>query len=180
ECLNRDALLIQIPSGYYLQTMNSNLNSNGFLLPVAVMNVIGFLPLLILAPMEYFSTRLFPSKRDGPFLLACIIAGNLSAALSVMVAGFFETHRKDFPPTEQTISGKVLIVSSMPYFHLVLQYLLLGVAETLVNPTLSVLSYRFVPSSLRGTSMNFLSLFNGFGCFVGAVLVELVYLISEG
>lgn len=44
----------------------------------------------------------------------------------------------------------------------------------------SVISYRFVPSTIRGTLMNFLTLFNGFGCFMGALLVELVYLISEG
>ncbi|XP_072574896.1 solute carrier family 15 member 5 [Vulpes vulpes] len=172
--------IMQIPSGYYVQTMNSNLNLDGFLLPVAVMNVISILPLLILAPcMEYFSTCLFPLKRNGSFLLACIIGGNLSAALSVMVAGFFEIHRKHFPPVEQPLSGKVLTVSSMPCFHLVLQYILLGVAETLVNPAFSVI-YRFVPSTIRGTSMNFLTLFNGFGCFMGALLVELVYLISEG
>ncbi|XP_037704286.1 solute carrier family 15 member 5 [Choloepus didactylus] len=171
----------QFPSGFYLQTMNSNLNLDGFLLPIAAMNVISILPLLILAPfMEYFSTCLFPSKRDGPFLLACIIAGNLTAASSVMVAGFSEIHRKHFPPVEQTTSGKVLTVSSMPCFHLVLQYVLLGVAETLVNPAVSVISYSFVPSNIRGTSMNFLTLFNGLGCFLGALLVELVYLISEG
>ncbi|XP_038315433.1 solute carrier family 15 member 5 isoform X1 [Canis lupus familiaris] len=109
--------IMQIPSGYYVQTMNSNLNLDGFLLPVAVMNVISILPLLILAPcMEYFSTCLFPLKRNGSFLLACIIS----------------------------------------------------------------VIYRFVPSTIRGTSMNFLTLFNGFGCFMGALLVELVYLISEG
>lgn len=28
--------------------------------------------------------------------------------------------------------------------------------------------------------MNFLTLFNGFGCFMGALLVEMVYVISEG
>ncbi|XP_004460399.2 solute carrier family 15 member 5 [Dasypus novemcinctus] len=173
--------IMQIPSGYYLQTMNSNLHLDGFLLPVAAMNVISILPLLILVPfMEYFSTCLLPSKRNGPFLLACIIAGNLTAALSVMVAGFFEIHRKHFPAVEQTLLGKVLTVSSMPYFHLVLQYILLGVAETLVNPAVSVISYKFVPSSIRGTSMSFLTLFNGLGCFTGALLVELVYLISEG
>ncbi|XP_034884032.1 solute carrier family 15 member 5 [Mirounga leonina] len=172
--------IMQIPSGYYVQTMNSNRNLDGFLLPVAVMNVVNTLPLLILAPcIEYFSTCLFPSKRDGSFLLACIITGNLSAALSVMVAGFFEIHRKHFPPMEQPLSGKVLTVSSMPCFHLVLQYVLLGVAETLVNPVFSVI-HRFVPNTIRGTSMNFLTLFNGFGCFMGALLVELVYLISEG
>nr|XP_012303036.1 solute carrier family 15 member 5 isoform X2 [Aotus nancymaae] len=110
--------IMQIPSGYYLQTMNSNLNLDGFLLPIAVMNAISILPLLILAPfLEYFSTCLFPSKRDGSFLSASII---------------------------------------------------------------SVISYRFVSSTVRGTSMNILTLFNGFGCFTGALLVELVYLISEG
>nr|XP_002752242.2 solute carrier family 15 member 5 [Callithrix jacchus] len=173
--------IMQIPSGYYLQTMNSNLNLDGFLLPIAVMNAISILPLLILAPfLEYFSTCLFPSKRDGSFLSASIIAGNLFAALSVMIAGFFEIHRKHFPPVEQPLSGKVLTVSSMPCFYLILQYVLLGVAETLVNPAFSVISYRFVPSTVRGTSMNFLTLFNGFGCFTGALLVELAYLISEG
>ncbi|XP_016052982.1 PREDICTED: solute carrier family 15 member 5 [Miniopterus natalensis] len=173
--------IMQIPSGYYLQTMNSNLNLDGFLLPIAVMNVISMLPLLILAPcMEYFSTWLFPSKRDGPFLLACILAGHLSAALSVAAAGFFEMHRKHFPPVEQPLAGKVLTVSSMPCSHLVLQYLLLGVAEALVNPAFSIISYRFVPSTIRGTLTNFLTLFNGLACFTGALLVELVYLISQG
>ncbi|XP_012303035.2 solute carrier family 15 member 5 [Aotus nancymaae] len=173
--------IMQIPSGYYLQTMNSNLNLDGFLLPIAVMNAISILPLLILAPfLEYFSTCLFPSKRDGSFLSASIIAGNLFAALSVMIAGFFEIHRKHFPPVEQPLSGKLLTVSSMPCFYLILQYVLLGVAETLVNPAFSVISYRFVSSTVRGTSMNILTLFNGFGCFTGALLVELVYLISEG
>ncbi|KAM5253794.1 LOW QUALITY PROTEIN: solute carrier family 15 member 5 [Hipposideros larvatus] len=106
--------IIQIPSGYYLQTMNSILNLGGFLLPIAVMNVIRIRPLLILAPcMEYFSTCLFRSKRDGPFL------------------------------------------------------------------QFSVISYRFVPSTMRGNFMSLLT-FNGFGCFTGALLVELVYLISEG
>ncbi|XP_006888498.1 PREDICTED: solute carrier family 15 member 5 [Elephantulus edwardii] len=173
--------IMQIPSGYYLQTMNSNLSLNGFLLPVSVMNVVSILPLLILAPcMEYFCACLFPSKRDIPFLLACIIAGNISAALSVMIAGFLEIHRKDFPPMEQILSDNVLIVSSMPCFHLILQYVLLGIAEALVNPALAVLSYRFVPRSIRRTSMLFLSLFNAFGCFMGAMLVELAYLLSEG
>ncbi|XP_036106616.1 solute carrier family 15 member 5 [Molossus molossus] len=173
--------IMQIPSGFYLQTMNSNLNLDGFLLPVAVMNVISILPVLILAPcMKYFSTCLFPSKRDGPFLLTCILAGHLSAALSVMAAGFFEIHRKHFPSVEQPLSGKLLTVSSMPCSHLVLQYVLLGVAETLVSPAFSAISYRFVPSTIRGTSMNCLTLFNGFGCFTGALLVESVYLISEG
>ncbi|XP_006199963.2 solute carrier family 15 member 5 [Vicugna pacos] len=173
--------IMQIPSGYYLQTMNSNLNLGGSALPVAAMNVVSILPLLILAPfMDYFSTCLFPSKREGPFLSACIIAGNLSAALSVTVAGFFEMHRKHFPAMEQPLSGKALTVSSMPCFHLVLQYILLGVAETLVNPALSAIPCRFVPRTIRGTFMNFLTLLNGFGCFLGALLVELVYLISEG
>uniref|UniRef100_A0A8C0A3S1 Solute carrier family 15 member 5 n=1 Tax=Bos mutus grunniens TaxID=30521 RepID=A0A8C0A3S1_BOSMU len=172
--------IIQIPSGYCLQTVNSSLNLRGSLLPVSVMNVISILPLLILAPfMEYFSTCLLPSKRDGSFLSACILAGNLGAALSVLVAGFFEIHRKHFPPVEQLLSGKAVTVSSMAWSHLVLQYVLLRVAETLVNPAFSVI-HRFVPSTIRGTFMNCLTLINGFACFMGALLFESVYLISEG
>uniref|UniRef100_A0A2K6G2Z9 Solute carrier family 15 member 5 n=1 Tax=Propithecus coquereli TaxID=379532 RepID=A0A2K6G2Z9_PROCO len=152
--------IMQIPSGYYLQTMNSNLNVDGFLLPIAVMSAISILPLLILAPfMEYFSTCLFPSKRDGPLLSACVIAGNLSAAFSVMVAGFFEIHRKHFPPVKQLLLGKVLTVSSMPCFYLFLQYVLLGVAETLVNP---------VPN---------LFLFQGF-CTCSSLYLELPFLCN--
>ncbi|XP_027694384.1 solute carrier family 15 member 5 [Vombatus ursinus] len=173
--------IMQIPSGYYLQTMNSNLNLNGFLLPIAAMNVISIIPLLILAPfLQCISTCIFPLKRGGPPLSICIIAGNLSAALSVMGAGFFEIQRKNFPLVEQILSGKILPVSAMPCLQLAPQYILLGVAEALVNPACSAISYKLIPSKVRGISMNFLALFNGFGCFVGALMVKVVYTTSEG
>ncbi|XP_049638857.1 solute carrier family 15 member 5 [Suncus etruscus] len=172
--------VVQIPSGYYLQTMHSNLNLDGFLLPVAVMNIISILPLLILAPlMEYCSNCLPPSTQDGWLLSACIIAGNLCAVLSVMVAGFLEIYRKHFPSMEQPRSGKLLSVSSMPCVYLVLPYLLLGMAEMMVSPAFSVI-HRFVPRNIRGSSKNLLTLFNGFGCFTGALMVQLVSLFSEG
>lgn len=63
------------------------------------------------------------------------VVGQLSAALSVMVAGFSEIHRKHFPQVEQTLSEEVLLVFSMPCFHLAPQYILLGVAEALVTPS---------------------------------------------
>lgn len=57
---------IQIPSGYYLQTMNSNLHFSGFVLPVAAMNVISIVPLLILVPvLECINSWLFSSKDNG-------------------------------------------------------------------------------------------------------------------
>lgn len=57
---------IQIPSGYYLQTMNSNLNFSGFVLPIAAMNVISIVPLLILVPiLECINSCLFSSKESG-------------------------------------------------------------------------------------------------------------------
>ncbi|POI34228.1 hypothetical protein CIB84_002020, partial [Bambusicola thoracicus] len=55
--------IMQIPSGYYLQTMNSNLNFSGFVLPIAAMNVISIVPLLILVPiLECINSYLFSSK----------------------------------------------------------------------------------------------------------------------
>ncbi|XP_051010584.1 solute carrier family 15 member 5 [Acomys russatus] len=171
--------LMQIPSGYYLQSMNSNRNLGGFPVPIALMNAISILPLLILPPfMDCFSHRLLSSMRDGPFLSACIIAGNICAASSVAVAGFLEIYRKLFQ--EQSSSGQLLSVSPMACICLVPQYVLLGVSEALVSPAVSMVTQRVIPSTFRGTSMNFLSLFHGSACFAGALLVELVYLISEG
>ncbi|XP_028636736.1 solute carrier family 15 member 5 [Grammomys surdaster] len=171
--------LMQIPSGYYLQTMNSNRNWGGFPLPITLMNAVSLLPLLILAPfMDYLSNCLLPSKRDGPFLSACIIAGNICAASSVAVAGFLEIHRK--LSQEQSPSGKLFPVSTMACMYLIPQYVLLGVAEVLVNPAVSMVTHGVIPSTFRGTSMTFLTLFHGSACFAGALLIELVYLISGG
>ncbi|NWY06476.1 S15A5 protein, partial [Nothoprocta ornata] len=173
--------IMQIPSGYYLQTMNSNLNFSGFVLPIAAMNVISIVPLLILVPiLECINSCLFSSKGSRHSLTIYIVAGQLCAALSVMVAGFSEMHRKRFPQVEQTLSKEVLLVSSMPCFHLAPQYILLGVAEALVTPCCSLLSFRLVPERIRGISMHFLTLFNGAGCFIGAFIVQTVHTGSRG
>lgn len=54
--------------------------------------------------------------------------------MSLLVAGVYEIHRKWFPMVEQTLSGKVLLVSSMSCLQLAPQYVLLGLAEALVAP----------------------------------------------
>uniref|UniRef100_A0A8C5UK87 Solute carrier family 15 member 5 n=1 Tax=Malurus cyaneus samueli TaxID=2593467 RepID=A0A8C5UK87_9PASS len=164
--------IMQIPSGYYLQTMNSNLHFSGFVLPVAAMNVISIVPLLILVPiLECINSWLFNSKDTGHSPTTYIVVGHLCAALSVMVAGFSEIHRKHFPQVEQTFSEEGRLVSSMPCFHLAPQYILLGVAEALVTPSCSLLSFWLVPERMRGISMHFLALFNGAGCFLGPCLM---------
>uniref|UniRef100_A0A8B9NG65 Solute carrier family 15 member 5 n=1 Tax=Accipiter nisus TaxID=211598 RepID=A0A8B9NG65_9AVES len=171
--------IMQIPSGYYLQTMNSNLHFSGFVLPVAAMNVISIVPLLILVPiLEQINSCLFNAKDTGRS--PTIFIGQLSAALSVMVAGFSEIHRKHFPQVEQTLSEEVLLVSSMPCFHLAPQYILLGVAEALVTPSCSLLAFRLVPERIRGISMHFLTLFNGAGCFMGAFFVHTAHAGTQG
>ncbi|NXK71821.1 S15A5 protein, partial [Amazona guildingii] len=173
--------IMQIPSGYYLQTMNSNLHFSGFVLPVAAMNVISIVPLLVLVPiLECINSNLFSSKDTGYSPTIYIVVGQFSAALSVMVAGFSEIHRKHFPQVEQTLSDEVLLVSSMPCFHLTPQYILLGVAEALVTPSCSLLSFWLVPERMRGISMHFLTLFNGAGCFMGAFFVQTAHSGSQG
>ncbi|KAL1775764.1 solute carrier family 15 member 5 [Sigmodon hispidus] len=137
--------LMQIPSGYYLQTMNSNRTLGGFPLPIALMNVINILPLLILAPfMDYFSNSLLPSERDGPFLSACIIVGNGCTALSVAIAGFLEVYRKF--TQEQSPSGKDVSDTSLACGFLIPQYVLLGVSEVLVNPAGKGISPLILPA----------------------------------
>ncbi|NWI88718.1 S15A5 protein, partial [Pitta sordida] len=173
--------IMQIPSGYYLQTMNSSLQFSGFSLPVAAMNVISIVPLLILVPiLECVNSCLFSSKDTGHSPTIYIVIGHFSAALSVMVAGFSEIHRKHFPQVKQTLSEEVLMVSSMPCFHLAPQYILLGVAEALVTPSCALLSFRLVSERIRGISMHFLALFNGAGCFMGAFFVQTVHAGTQG
>lgn len=60
--------------------------------------------------------------------------GHGCATLSVLVAALSELQRKSYTLVEQTLSGKVLQVSSMPCFQLAPQYILLGLAEALVTP----------------------------------------------
>ncbi|KAG9280944.1 solute carrier family 15 member 5 [Astyanax mexicanus] len=175
------ACITQIPSGYYLQTMHSNLNFNGFLLPIAAMNVISILPLLILAPLlEFFGTCYQSLKKTPPSPAKFITAGHACAALSALAAGITEIHRKDFSQVEQTLSGTVLQVSSMACFQLAPQYVLLGIAEAFVTPACSLISFCMTPSNLRGISLHFLTLFYGGGCFLGAVLTQFFYLVSGG
>ncbi|XP_066524920.1 solute carrier family 15 member 5 [Hoplias malabaricus] len=175
------ACITQIPSGYYLQAMHSNLNVNGFLLPIAAMNVISILPLLILAPLlEFLSTCYQSLKKAPPSPANFIIIGHACAALSALAAGIAEIQRKDYPQVEQTLSGTVLQVSSMACFQLTPQYILLGIAEAFVTPACSLISFCLTPNNLRGISLHFLTLFYGGGCFLGALLIQIFYFVSDG
>ncbi|CAL8357952.1 unnamed protein product [Lota lota] len=175
------ACITQIPSGYYIQTMHSNLHHKDFLLPIGLMNVISILPLLLLAPLIEWVTTCYLSVEKVPLAPAKVITlGHGCAALSVLVAGLCELHRKAYPLVEQTLSGKVLLVSSMPCFQLAPQYILLGLAEALVTPACSLISFQLTPSHIRGISLHFLTLSYGGGCFLGALITQLLYFISGG
>uniref|UniRef100_A0A3Q3JI32 Solute carrier family 15 member 5 n=1 Tax=Monopterus albus TaxID=43700 RepID=A0A3Q3JI32_MONAL len=171
------ACITQIPSGYYIQTMNSNLHLNNLLLPIGTMNVISILPLLLLAPLIECVTTCYLSMEKTPLAPAKVILGHACATLSVLVAGLSELQRKAYPLVQQTLSGTVLQVSSMPCFQLAPQYILLGLAETLVTPA-SLISFQLTPSHIRGISLHFLTLSYGGGCFLGAFIIQLAYFIS--
>ncbi|CAB1331679.1 unnamed protein product [Coregonus sp. 'balchen'] len=146
-------------AGYYIQTMNSNLHLNSFLLPIGATNVISILSLLLLAPLMECVTSCYLSMEKTSFYPARVIMlCHVCAAQSVLVAGLSEVHRKGYPLTEQALSGKVLQVSSMACFQLAPQYILLGLAEALVTPACSVISFHLTPSHIRGISLHFLPL----------------------
>lgn len=65
---------LQIPSGYYIQTMNSNLHLNGLLLPIGAMNVISILPLLLLAPLLECVTSCCLSMDKSPLAPTKVIS----------------------------------------------------------------------------------------------------------
>uniref|UniRef100_A0A3Q3EBG7 Solute carrier family 15 member 5 n=1 Tax=Labrus bergylta TaxID=56723 RepID=A0A3Q3EBG7_9LABR len=163
------ACITQIPSSYYIQTMNSNLHLSDLLLPIGAMNVISIVPLLLL---PCFSSP-FPVHPLLPAL------GHVCATLSVLVAGLSELQRKSYPLVEQTLLGKVLQVSSMPCFQLAPQYILLGLAEALVTPACSLISFQLTPNHIRGISLHFLTLSYGGGCFLGAFIIQLSLMLIK-
>uniref|UniRef100_A0AAQ6IMI5 Solute carrier family 15 member 5 n=1 Tax=Anabas testudineus TaxID=64144 RepID=A0AAQ6IMI5_ANATE len=171
------ACITQIPSGYYIQTMNSNLHLNNLLLPIGAMNVISILPLLLLAPLiecvtclAFSSTTPLSSSFFSPATTTLILQTPLSSSHP----------RKAYPLVEQTLSGKVLQVSSMPCFQLAPQYILLGLAEALVTPACSLISFQLTPNHISGISLHFLTLSYGGGCFLGALIIQLAYFLSGG
>ncbi|XP_068133484.1 solute carrier family 15 member 5 isoform X2 [Hyperolius riggenbachi] len=171
----------QVSAAFFIQSMNSNLSVSGFLLPIAAMKIINIIPLLIMAPcLESVTIYLLNRRGYGLRPSASIVCGHIGAAMSLLVAGIYEINRKWFPMVEQTLSGKVLLVSTMSCLHLAPQYILLGMAEAMVAPACSAITFGLVPSRIRSTSMALMTLFQAFGCFMGAVLIEVVYLSSEG
>lgn len=68
---------LQIPSGYYIQTMNSNLHLDDLLLPIGIMNVISILPLLLLAPLIECVTACFLSMGKTPVAPAKVISESI-------------------------------------------------------------------------------------------------------
>lgn len=64
----------QIPSGYYIQTMNSNLHLVDLLLPIGVMNVISILPLLLFAPLIECVWTCYLSMDKTPLAPAKVIS----------------------------------------------------------------------------------------------------------
>ncbi|KAF3854574.1 hypothetical protein F7725_022629, partial [Dissostichus mawsoni] len=176
------ACITQIPSGYYIQTMNSNLHLTSLLLPIGAMNVISIIPLLLLAPLIECVTTCYLSAEKTPLAPAKVITlGHACATLSVLVAGLSELHRRSYPLVEQTLSGKVLQVSSMPCFHLAPQYILLGLAEALVTPACELPN--IFPADPKPHQRDLLTLPHSVlwrGCFLAALIVQLVYFLSGG
>lgn len=44
----------------------------------------------------------------------------------------------------------------------------------------SLISFQLTPSHIRGISLHFLTLSYGGGCFLGALIIQLVYFLSGG
>lgn len=75
---------LQIPSGYYIQTMNSNLHLDDLLLPIGIMNVISILPLLLLAPLIECVTTCFLSMGKTPVAPAKVISESFLCTPTLM------------------------------------------------------------------------------------------------
>ncbi|KAE8296470.1 Solute carrier family 15 member 5 [Larimichthys crocea] len=159
------ACITQIPSGYYIQTMNSNLHLSNLLLPIGAMNVISILPLLLLAPVIECVTTCYLSMDKTPLAPAKVITPSLIT-----------------PPCPSSLSssGPCMCHFVCPGGSWPLSISYFGLAEALVTPACSLISFQLTPSHIRGISLHFLTLSYGGGCFLGAFLIQLVYFLSGG
>ncbi|XP_048466524.1 solute carrier family 15 member 5 [Rhincodon typus] len=160
--VNLNSAVVFVGIAYIQQSIAKNL---GFLIPFASI-------LMTLLTIHMVQNRLIYQPKS--------VIGHLCAVLSVVVAGISEMSRRNFLQVEQTLSGKVLLVSSMPCFHLAPQYLLLGISEALVTPACKLITFRLSPKSIRGIAMQFMTLFNSAGCFVGAMIIQTTHQVSGG
>ncbi|CAB1331677.1 unnamed protein product [Coregonus sp. 'balchen'] len=134
---------------------------------------------VLLPPAGDWSTRqslAFFVQPDDEVLITCCDGSNKYPPVK---AG------KGYPLTEQALSGKVLQVSAMACYQLAPQYILLGLAEHVFLTHLlllycSVISFHLTPSHIRGISLHFLPLSYRGGCFLRALIIQLVYLLSGG
>nr|XP_032804644.1 solute carrier family 15 member 5 [Petromyzon marinus] len=170
--------IYQVPSTYYIQAMNSNLNVSGFLIPIAAMNSVSIVPTVLLSPLLVFamSTLLNISMIST----TSIAVGQACAALSMLLAGVMELYRRSCSPTEQTLSGKVFPISSMPCYLLLPQYLLLGMADALAAPATYRVLCRLAPHGGQALAKNVLGLCNGAAGILGTILVQAVHHLSSG
>lgn len=251
------ACVTQIPSGYYIQAMNSNLHLDVLLLPIGTMNVVSILPLLLLAPLAEFvttcllstgKTPLAPAKLIGtaefafllkpeliassskssgvsftPFLLLTSQPSFCSPSLtsppcpsspsssgtrvcrSVCSGGRRVGDVEEAPPlggADSVWKGSAGVVNAVfppgasvrpagrgrsprhpcmcvkehPWWHFPPDFLP-NHPSSLPG---SLISFQLTPSHIRGISLHFLTLSYGGGCFLGALILQLVHAVSGG
>ncbi|CAI9562845.1 unnamed protein product [Staurois parvus] len=88
----------QVPAGFFIQSMNSNLSVSGVLLPIAAMKIVSIIPLIIMAPClesanAYLSSRrgcgLRPSTSIGKENTLRLLCGNTGKYLTTCLLGTF-------------------------------------------------------------------------------------------
>lgn len=87
----------QIPSGFYIQAMNSNLHLNDLLLPIGIMNVISILPLLLLVPSIELVTACCLSTEKTPPAPAKVISEFLPAHTRTRLLMYTQSKRICLP-----------------------------------------------------------------------------------
>ncbi|KAF6121724.1 solute carrier family 15 member 5 [Phyllostomus discolor] len=125
----------------------------------------------IVCPLGAYSLQEHASQKQMSFFNWFYWIRNLSATVVLLGRSYIQH------------SGAWALVSLIPFMSTLMALITLHMVHynLIYQPEkFSIISYRFVPSTVRGNLTNFFILFNGFVYFMGELLVEFVYLISEG
>ncbi|KAJ3683254.1 hypothetical protein LUZ60_013481 [Juncus effusus] len=166
-------LTLSVQQAYTMNTRMGRLK-----LPVMCMPVFPGLSIFLILAF-YYSTfaplaRRLTGHPHGASQLQRVGLGLAISVLSVTYAGFFERYRRNYAIKH---GFEMLFLSPMPdlsAYWLLIQYILIGVAEVFCIVGLLEFLYQEAPDAMRSVGSAYAAVAGGLGCFFATILNNLI------
>ena len=165
----------QMSSTFILQGCQMDLRIGSAMLSSAQLNLFDCTVILLLIPV--FDSLLYPALANAGYSvtpLRKIGVGYIFALLSMVVAAIIEMKRKDSALLEVQSNCSDVMMSDMSVWWQTFQYILVGIAEILINISAIDLFYSQAPESMRSVCQALNLLTQTAGGMVSAGLLSIM------